>query len=49
MADSSPAGDQPRATAKQMPDAGRDPSISYRTAPIKSYNPRRPSRKPTRS
>ena len=48
MADSSPAGDQPRATSKQLTDAGRDPSIQYRATPIKSYAPRQ-ARKPTRS
>ena len=48
MADSSPSGDQPRATSKQISDAGRDPSLSYRATPIKSYAPRQ-ARKPSRS
>ena len=46
--DKSPTGDQPRASSKQLTDAGRDPSLSYRATPIKSYGARQ-ARKPSRS
>lgn len=49
MGDSSPSGDQPRASTKQLSDAGRDPSLSYRATPIKSFNPRQQKRNPSRS
>jgi hypothetical protein len=48
MRDSTPSGDQPRASSKQVSDAGREPSLSYRATPIKSYAPRQ-ARKPSRS
>ena len=43
-----PTGDQPRATSQQLPDIGRDPSLTYRTAPIKTFGPRQ-QRRPSRS
>lgn len=47
MGDARPMGDQPRANASQLPDAGRSPSLTYRVTPIKSYNPRQ-QRRPSR-
>jgi hypothetical protein len=39
-------GDQPRTSARQLSES---PSIAYRAKPIKSTNPRRQGRDPSRS